>query len=83
MLGISGLELKSFRPVSHTVKSEIFESYISNIPNDHLNEQQSAVDPHIWLDPKNAKVITTGIVKILSEFDTENSQIKQPLRDRQ
>ena len=35
---------------------------------------QSAVDPHIWLDTENAKVITQKIVHILSEFDPENAQ---------
>ena len=74
MLGISGLKLKSLRTISHIGKSEIFESYISIISNDQDNEDQSAVDPHIWLDPENAKVIINRIVNILSEYDPINAQ---------
>jgi len=71
---ISGLELKYFRHLSYTGKSENFKSYVSNISNYQFKQQQSTVDPHIWLDPENAKVLTNRIVEILSDFDRENAQ---------
>lgn len=74
LLQIDGLMLKSFRALRHSGKSEIFESYTSNLSNDQYTEQQLAVDPHIWLDPVNAKIITNRIVKILSEYDPGNSK---------
>ena len=74
LLQIDGLLLKSFRALRHSGKSEIFESYTSNLSNDQYTEQQLAVDPHIWLDPVNAKIITNRIVKILSEYDPGNSK---------
>ena len=55
-------------------KYENFESYSHNHSSDQDSELQSAVDPHIWLDTENAKVITQKIVHILSEFDPENAQ---------
>ena len=66
MLEIKGLKLKSFRAESHIGKPENFESYSHNHSSDQDSEFQSAVDPHIWLDTDNAKVITQKIVQILS-----------------
>ena len=77
MFEMNGLKLKLFRPVNHIGKYENYESYISNLPNDQDSKQKSAVDPHIWLDPENTKVIIKGIVNILSETDPLNAQIYQ------
>ena len=74
LLQIDGLILKYFRSSKHRDKREIFESYARNLTNNQYIEKQSALDPHIWLDPENAKVITKKIVNILSEYDPENSQ---------
>ena len=74
ILEINGLKLRSFRAESHIGKSESFESYSHNHSSDQDSELQSAVDPHIWLDTENVKVITQKIVHILSEFDPENAQ---------
>ncbi len=47
----------------------------------HLSEEKTAhhsdTDPHIWLDPRNADIITQYIVEILSETDPENTAIYQ------
>ena len=77
ILEINGLKLRSFRAGSHIGESENSESYSHNIPKNQVAELKAAVDPHIWLDPENAKVITQNIVQILSNFDPENSQIFQ------
>ena len=74
ILEINGLKLRSFRAESHIGKSENFESYIHNPPKYQGAELKAAVDPHIWLDPENAKVITQKTVQILSDFDPENAQ---------
>ncbi|MBG56333.1 MAG: zinc ABC transporter substrate-binding protein [Deltaproteobacteria bacterium] len=71
---INGLKLKYFRHLNHMGKYENHESYISNISNTQYLEQQSTVDPHLWLDPENAKIITNRIVNVLSEFDPENDK---------
>ena len=74
VLQMDGLMLKSFRSLEYKRKSEIFESYAINLSDEQYIEQHSAVDPHIWLDPENAKVITNRIVNILSEFDPVNAK---------
>ena len=74
LLEINGLKLRSFRAESYIVKSEKFESYSQNMPKNQVAKLKAAVDPHIWLDPENAKVITQKTVQILSYFDPENSQ---------
>ena len=74
ILEINGLKLRSFRAQSHIRKSENFESHSHNMPKNQVAELKAAVDPHIWLDPENAKVITQKTVQILSDFDPENAQ---------
>ena len=74
ILEINGLKLRSFRAESHIGKSENFESYSLNLTKNQSAELKAAVDPHIWLDPENAKVITQKTVQILSDFDPENAQ---------
>ena len=74
ILEINGLKLRSFRAESHIGKFKNFESYNHNLPKIQGAELKAAVDPHIWLDPENAKVITQKTVQILSDFDPENAQ---------
>ena len=74
ILEINGLKLRSFRAESHIGKSENFESHSHNLPKNKVAELKAALDPHIWLDPENAKVITQKTVQILSDFDPENAQ---------
>ena len=74
ILEINGLKLRSVRTESHIRKSDIFKSNIQNTPKNQGAKLRSAVDPHIWLDPENAKVITQETVKILSNIDPENAQ---------
>ena len=74
ILEINGLKLRSFRAESHIGKFKNFESYNNNLPKIQGAELKAAVDPHIWLDPENAKVITQETVQILSDFDPENAQ---------
>ena len=77
ILGINGLKLRYFRAESHIGKSENFDSYSHKLPKNQGAGLKAAVDPHIWLDPENAKVITQKTVRILSDFDPENAQIFQ------
>jgi len=74
LLEINGLKLRSFRAESHIGKSKNFESYSHNLTNNQVAELKAAVDPHIWLDPQNAKVITQKTVQILSDFNPINAQ---------
>ena len=73
ILEINGLKLRSFRAESHIGKSDNFESYGHKMLKNKVAELKVAVDPHIWLDPENAKVITQKTVQILSDFDPENA----------
>ena len=41
--------------------------------DDHDDHDHGAHDPHIWLDPQNAKVIVKLITKELSELDSKNA----------
>jgi zinc transport system substrate-binding protein len=45
---------------------------------DHSAEDEtkfsSGIDPHIWLDPYNAKIISRKIVKILTAMDPQNAK---------
>ena len=74
ILEINGLKLRYFRAENHIGKSENIESYSHNLPKNQGAELKAALDPHIWLDPENAKVITQKTVQILSDFDTKNAQ---------
>jgi zinc transport system substrate-binding protein len=74
ILEINGLKLRSVRTESHIRKSENIKSNSQNTPKNQGAKLRSAVDPHIWLDPENAKVITQETVNILSNFDPENAQ---------
>jgi zinc transport system substrate-binding protein len=42
--------------------------------HDHAHSK-NAVDPHIWLDPDNAIVISTAIAERLSEIDPQHSAV--------
>jgi ABC-type Zn2+ transport system, periplasmic component/surface adhesin len=68
MIGLSGLKLKYFRAVSKMGKNDNFESNISDFFIYKDYEIKSAIDPHIWLDPENAKLITSRIVDIFSNM---------------
>ena len=80
ILGINGLKLRSFRAESHIGKSDNSESYSQNMPKNQVAKHKAAVDPHIWLDPENAKVITQKTVQILSDFDLSLIHISEPTR---
>ena len=45
---------------------------------DHAGENDTerpfGADPHIWLDPRNAKIITSKVVEILTAIDPQNAQ---------
>jgi zinc transport system substrate-binding protein len=41
------------------------------------------IDPHIWLDPENAKMMTTAIAAALIKIDTENAAIYNANATRQ
>ena len=67
-----GLTLLPLREVKkwHKPESEtLVETSTKNI-----TKKKSATDPHIWLDPNNAKVITQKIAQILSEMDPVNEK---------
>lgn len=44
---------------------------------DHRNR-----DPHVWLDPRNARLIVGLVAKTLSDLDPENAQTYRANRDR-
>ena len=55
-----------------------WQKHETDSTNDHSAEDEttstSGTDPHIWLDPYNAKIISSKIVEILTEMDPQNAQ---------
>ena len=55
-----------------------WQKHETDSTNDHSAEDDSAstsgTDPHIWLDPYNAKIISSKIVEILTAMDPQNAQ---------
>lgn len=47
----------------------------------HDSHGHGAMDPHIWLDPINAKIMVDEIVHVLSELDAENAAIYEANAD--
>jgi len=43
--------------------------------HDHGAHGKDAIDPHIWLDPENAKAMTRAIANALSDADTRNAAL--------
>jgi len=44
----------------------------STLPHTHPSDHDLGVDPHIWLDPKNAQVIVTALADHLSQIDASH-----------
>lgn len=44
---------------------------------EHEDEQDSLVDPHVWLDPLNAKIMVSNILDALISIDPENQSFYQ------
>jgi len=55
-----------------------WQKHETDSTNDHSAEDEttstSGTDPHIWLDPYNAKIISAKIVEILTAMDPQNAQ---------
>ena len=64
ILELNGLKLRSFRAESHIGKSDNYESYSHTMQENQFAELKVAVDPHVWLDPENAMLVTNKIVDI-------------------
>lgn len=45
--------------------------------DEHEDEEHGELDPHVWLDPLNAKVMAQNILTALIEADPENSDFYQ------
>ncbi len=41
--------------------------------HDHDHAASQTLDPHIWLDPRNAKAIAAAVAGTLAQIDTENA----------
>jgi zinc transport system substrate-binding protein len=72
-----GPEMESFlsKPLSNLNSANTFITllHIDNIEKLYFDAEQKSMDPHIWLDPKNAVIITNYIAKIISEKDPSHS----------
>ncbi|MEC9360248.1 MAG: zinc ABC transporter substrate-binding protein [SAR324 cluster bacterium] len=70
--GIEGLKLLPMRSNKgwHLYDSDSVEYHSA----EDETESYSGTDPHVWLDPQNAKIISQKIVKVLSEMDPQNRQ---------
>lgn len=63
LAALPGMDLLKLRPGSHEHSGKFVSSHTS-----------SGVDPHLWLDPRNARVIVTHIARRLAAIDAANAQ---------
>lgn len=49
------------------------DDYDDDYDDEHDDEDENLIDPHVWLDPLNAKVMVTNIANALIELDPENA----------
>ena len=68
LLDQSGLKKLKFR------EKNIFEGHDDHGHDEH-GHAHGEYDPHIWLDPSNAKVIVKKITNQLSKIDKDNSSV--------
>jgi len=72
LLKIDGLNLLEWRSITNWSKHRKFSS------NKKTKDAKNVLlyfDPHIWLDPHNAKIIINAIVQTLSQRDPHNEKI--------
>lgn len=70
-----GLKLWPVVTGNDSIKSGQTTNQKNDDSSEHRHDMSSVADPHIWLDPYNAKVIAQNIVRILSDLDPVNEQI--------
>ncbi len=63
---LEGVTLLPFR------SGALFEAHDQDHESDAHDEEQR-IDPHIWLDPKNAAVLVSELARVLSERDPDNA----------
>jgi zinc transport system substrate-binding protein len=68
----AGLRLWPLRSGIAWRKHETDSTHDHNVENETAST--SGTDPHIWLDPYNAKIISSKIVEILTAMDPQNAQ---------
>ncbi len=62
-------------PLRSGIAWQKHEADSTNDPNvENETASTSGTDPHIWLDPYNAKIISSKIVEILTAMDPQNAQ---------
>ena len=66
LMEIKGLQVLKFR------ERNIFDDHDDHGHDDHEGHAHGEFDPHIWLDPINAKVILNEMVEHLIENDPKN-----------
>ena len=66
LMEIKGLQVLKFR------ERNIFDDHDDHGHDDHEGHAHGEFDPHIWLDPINAKVILFEMSKHLIELDAKN-----------
>lgn len=71
LLDTDGLRLLEFRELDEFGDAEEHEEH--NEHEEHAHGHEDAIDPHIWLDPENAKIMTMKISDELSRLDPENA----------
>ena len=72
-----GLKLWPIVAENDLEKSDKKSNHEHEVSSEHKKSIHSGDDPHIWLDPNNAKAITLNLVKLLSDLDPVNEQIYQ------
>ena len=75
-LGFEITWLKRFYETNRKMKRLDLSLDIDLIKSDHRHESDhlEGADPHYWMSPKNAKLISSGIKKLMIKLDPQNSR---------
>ena len=65
------------------IRLEVEDPQTPHSDDQHGDDHYEGIDPHIWLDPRNAVVLTNAIVTKLSALDPENAGIYRQNGDAQ
>jgi zinc transport system substrate-binding protein len=77
-----GTSLETFMPhLLQGTPDSVHDLELSSLPGlelirkeqHHNGHEETGIDPHIWLDPKQAAIMANGIARKLSEIDPEHA----------
>lgn len=70
-----GRRAQSVRLSAYVTSLPVREGGVWGSHDEHTDSDGHEIDPHVWLDPENAKRMAAEIAKRLSAFDSGNSSV--------